>query len=330
MRSMTLRAIRRRMINASSAAAVSVLPLLLVRTSSGQTTRLGQRSTKVVLAGRSPDNRVIFYREELERSAAISRHSCVDTGLFAVDMRGTVTPIDTARALCELLHGSEDLALSPDGREIAYSVEGSRGGIWVLKLGSHTPRSLIAQCLPMPGEPAWSSDGSRLAFSSSSCEDSDAGARIEIVRRNGSGLRRLATTTPPLDATSPTWSPDGTELAVQTGDAGTSAKLAVLHIVRKDYRLLTTGGEPSWSPDGRWIAALRDDSSSGGCASIVLVNASSGDEREIVSDQCAGSPAIYGPIIWTSNGSHLVFARGEEIWIVSMSTGAQRKLTDPQ
>ena len=61
-----------------------------------------------------------------------------------------------------------------------------------------------------PGQsflPAWSPDGTRLAFTSTR----DGNSELYVMNRDGSGLRRL-TNSPAIDST-PTWSPTGTQIA---------------------------------------------------------------------------------------------------------------------
>ena len=62
--------------------------------------------------------------------------------------------------------------------------------------------------------PAWSPDGTRLAFTSSR----DGNEEFYIVNRDGSGLRRL-TNSPSVEVT-PTWSPTGNQLAFVSDRTG--------------------------------------------------------------------------------------------------------------
>ena len=67
--------------------------------------------------------------------------------------------------------------------------------------------------------PAWSADGSRIAFTSSR----DGNQEIYYMNRDGSGLRRV-TNSPTIDVT-PTWSPTGQQIAFvsdRTGPRSTS------------------------------------------------------------------------------------------------------------
>ena len=63
--------------------------------------------------------------------------------------------------------------------------------------------------------PAWSPDGSKLAFTS----NRDGNAEIYVMNRDGSGVRRL-TNHPTIDVT-PTWSPTGTQIAFTSDRTGT-------------------------------------------------------------------------------------------------------------
>ncbi len=101
-----------------------------------------------------------------------------------------------------------NLALSPDGRDLAYHVTNERGGltVWRVPATGGDPVRLTP-----PGEsagyPSWSPDGQRLAL-----EMDDGGTtQVWVVNRDGSGLRRVTTT--PGQHWPHSWAPDNDRIA---------------------------------------------------------------------------------------------------------------------
>ena len=98
-------------------------------------------------------------------------------------------------------------------------------------------------------EPAWSPDGTQVAFSSRREGNFD----VYVARADGTGTRRL--TSAPADESAPSWSPDGTRIVYQRGNP---SDLWVMDAdgsgARKLARLDANEHDPAWSPDGDWIA----------------------------------------------------------------------------
>lgn len=125
--------------------------------------------------------------------------------------------------------------LSPDGSKLAY-VSTKGGGrtanIWVMDLATRKARNLTGTGskeakATMNGHfrPAWSPDGQWIAFTSDRGEawlgaESGAGAghwhptSLYVMRADGSGLRRLTSTTPAESVGTPAWSSDGRRIVV--------------------------------------------------------------------------------------------------------------------
>ena len=145
-------------------------------------------------------------------------------------------------------------------------------------------------------EPAWSPDGTELAFSS----QRDGRQRIYVMNADGSNVRRL--TTSKLFDANPSWSPDGSRI-VYSGGAGD------LYVVKADgsgVRRLTTSvaeeRDPAWSPDGYWIAYERREP--GGPTREIWVSRTDGTGARQLTRLRAES---YAPT-WSPNSKRVAFS----------------------
>jgi Tol biopolymer transport system component len=122
------------------------------------------------------------------------------------------------------------------------------------------------------GSPAWSPDGTRIAFSS----ERDGNAEIYVMKADGSGVTRLTNTK--ADDGDPSWSPDGKRIAFVSGRNG-KAEIFTMNADGSDQKTLVSmdrgdAVDPRWSPDGATIAFVhRPDGVTGSAAIICTVSA---------------------------------------------------------
>jgi len=103
--------------------------------------------------------------------------------------------------------------------------------------------------------PAWSPDGSKIAFTSTR----DGNSEIYIVDADGRNLKRL-TNHPAVDQL-PRWSPDGQTLVFESNRDGNTEIYRIGREAGEPQRLTDSPYAdrfPVWSPDGKRVAFYRD------------------------------------------------------------------------
>ena len=173
----------------------------------------------------------------------------------------TVSPDGTAlvRVTSEQSPGFIDAAWKRDGSKIAA---GSRRG-GSLELYVMNPDGSgampITRNVGYRGRPAWSPDGTKIAFD---CQVDAGNDDICVINADGTGFARL-TSDPAADAAA-AWKPDGSQIAFATSRYGAFEVVLMSSEGGGVARINggTPGLDPAWSRDGAKIAFSRED---GGC-----------------------------------------------------------------
>jgi Tol biopolymer transport system component len=156
-------------------------------------------------------------------------------------------------------------------------------GIWVVRSDGSGLREVVSGRTVRA--PAWSPDGTRIAFFGNLDEDS---WDLYTVRADGTDLDRL-TSANAYDR-NPSWSPDGRTIVFVRGDNTTDRDVAEIHLLDLETRTVSAAltdnevqdGNPVFSPDGSLIAFYRD---SGPGYHIWLMNRDGSDERDVMADR---------------------------------------------
>jgi dipeptidyl aminopeptidase/acylaminoacyl peptidase len=223
--------------------------------------------------------------------------------------------------------------LSPDGRYVAYTVRATNWDdnayetqIWVADAATGATRQLT-NSKKSSQSPAWSPDGSKLAFIS------DRTDNRQIYQINPAGGEAEALTTLEDGVSSFAWAPDGTRIAYTATEPKPSAvkdrdkKYGEFQIVEQDYRMthlfvldvaagakgatraLTSGaftvGSFAWSPDGTRIAfdhQANPSPASSGSSDISIVTVADAAVRPLVTQSGPDSHPV-----WSPDGARIAF-----------------------
>ncbi|HWT66872.1 MAG TPA: Tol-Pal system beta propeller repeat protein TolB [Terracidiphilus sp.] len=218
--------------------------------------------------------------------------------------------------------------VSPDNSRIAFASLGKEG--WSVRMYSLELNRLVSFPAGTAGganqSPAWSGDGTRLAFSSSRGGDPD----IWVADASGANPRRVTYFNGPDVA--PTWNPrTNAQLAWVSGRTG----LPQIYVMDQDgsnVQRMTDGGyavSPSWSPSGGFLTFSwnrKYGPGAPGGQDIYVMDIATKRWLQMTHD--AGSNDFPS---WSPDGRHIVFERKvgghTEIWSMLSDGTQQQQLT---
>ena len=230
------------------------------------------------------------------------------------------TPVSAAgfRALRFAFHPAGAVPDPPDTRLAYYHLNGpnDRGDLWevfVTRADGRPPVNLtdndVADVFQWKDQPAWSPDGTKVAFTSQ--RDGVFDNEIYLMNADGSGQVRLTNSGPFVGG--PTWSPDGRRIYYSSGEgAGGGSIWAMDADGSNKTKVVDTERIDGWqdvSPDGRRIvfASLRDGEWE------IFVAGLDGGEPVLLTD----GPANGLTPRWSPDGTRIAFEEGGDIHVMN-------------
>ncbi len=192
----------------------------------------------------------------------------------------------------------QELALSPDGKKIAFVV---RGEIFAASAKDGGDAARVTNSPSNESQIAWAPDSRRLAYVS----DRDGPAHVYLYEFTSNAETQL--TTAPAGDAAPLFSPDGKLLAFERD----ARELRVMDLDSKQERLLASGtferpplNSPRshvWSPDSKWIAFVSASGKS--FSNVSVVPAAGGTARQISFLANVGNNTVS----WSPDGTFILF-----------------------
>jgi len=216
-----------------------------------------------------------------------------------------------------------------DTRQVAFvrfDAHSGRLRIFTAGLSGGAPRALS---LPAPDaqSPAWSPDGSMLAFvGGTGARDARyVAGEVDLYVAASDGRRARRLTDDHAQETAPAWSPDGKRLVfVRPARTGNRSSLWRVGADRRGARRLTFGNvdlEPSWSPRGDRIVFVRITPSFE--SGIWEIRADGSGLRRIL-------PGLQGATdpVWSPDGSKLLLTDGRTLFTIRPDGGGRRTVAE--
>ncbi|MDP2949214.1 MAG: hypothetical protein Q8P22_06725 [Chloroflexota bacterium] len=186
--------------------------------------------------------------------------------------------------------------------------------------------------------PAWSPDGTQIAFGAYVGEPDESGqqeSEIFVMDSDGSNLRQLASR--PGPDLSPAWSPDGKRIAWWGAEPGGKGNLLFLvDIETGEMTSLGKGADPVWSPDSRHSAFVQEQEPPPGLVrtrpdvDILTIDVETGEQINLTSN-----PAHDLWPTWSPDGRQIAFVSDRdsplgEIYLMNADGSDVRRLTENQ
>ncbi|MDX1576883.1 MAG: PDZ domain-containing protein [Gemmatimonadota bacterium] len=229
-----------------------------------------------------------------------------------------------------------DATLSPSGARAAFEF---RGEIVTVPREKGDPRNVTASAEVHDRSPAWSPDGSRIAFFS----DQGGEYGLHIVPQDGKGEARRFEIDGAGFYENPRWSPDGTKLSFTDNARAVywiDVETGELHRVGAD---VLYGPLPpphhAWSPDSRWLVFTRNDRTN--IHTLYAHSIETGETRALTEGLSEVSEAVFdasgkylyllastdaGPVIQWFAQSNQDFEATNAIYLIVLESGTPSPL----
>ena len=245
--------------------------------------------------------------------------------VFDSDHQGTSTLWRISRAGGEpqplgiAADNANEPAIAPHGNRLVFSLYAVDTNIWKVPLSptDHAAPSKMIASTRQDSDPAFSPDGSRLAFTS------NRAGSFEIYIAASDGSNPVQLTSMKVGTTgSPAWSADGKQIAFDSRANG-QGDIYLINSEGGSARRLTKGpydsAIPTWSRDGRWIYF----SSSAPGSPIWKVSPQGGDPVPVT--KTGGMAAIEG-----KDGHSFYYFRDGAIWRNDVSSENETRMIDAE